>query len=191
MSKSLGNFFTIRQVLERYDAEVIRFFILRAHYRSPLNYSDVHLDDARVALARLYTALKDTVPDDGVLDLQEPFAQRFAEAMNDDFNTPMAMSVLFDLANETNKSHSPVLARQLKLLSGLLGLLARQPQQFLQASVSNDGIADDEIAVLIAARAQAKKDKNFSESDRLRAELAAKGIVLEDKPGGLTEWRRA
>ena len=191
MSKSLGNFFTIRQVLERYDAEVIRFFILRAHYRSPLNYSDVHLDDARVALARLYTALKDTVPDDGVLDLQEPFAQRFADAMNDDFNTPMAMSVLFDLANETNKSHSPVLARQLKLLSGLLGLLARQPQQFLQASVSNDGIADDEIAVLIAARAQAKKDKNFSESDRLRAELAAKGIVLEDKPGGLTEWRRA
>lgn len=191
MSKSLGNFFTIRQVLERYDAEVIRFFILRAHYRSPLNYSDLHLDDARVALARLYTALKDTVPDDGVLDLQEPFAQRFAEAMNDDFNTPMAMSVLFDLANETNKSHSPVLARQLKLLSGLLGLLARQPQQFLQASVSNDGIADDEIAVLIAARAQAKKDKNFSESDRLRAELAAKGIVLEDKPGGLTEWRRA
>lgn len=191
MSKSLGNFFTIRQVLERYDAEVIRFFILRAHYRSPLNYSDVHLDDARVALARLYTALKDTVPDDGVLDLQEPFAQRFAEAMNDDFNTPMAMSVLFDLANETNKSHSPVLARQLKLLSGLLGLLARQPQQFLQASVSNNGIADDEIAVLIAARAQAKKDKNFSESDRLRAELAAKGIVLEDKPGGLTEWRRA
>jgi cysteinyl-tRNA synthetase len=111
--------------------------------------------------------------------------------MNDDFNTPMAMSVLFDLANETNKSHSPVLARQLKLLSGLLGLLARQPQQFLQASVSNNGIADDEIAVLIAARAQAKKDKNFSESDRLRAELAAKGIVLEDKPGGLTEWRRA
>ena len=191
MSKSLGNFFTIRQVLERYDAEVIRFFILRAHYRSPLNYSDVHLDDARVALARLYTALKDTVPDDGVLDLQEPFAQRFAEAMNDDFNTPMAMSVLFDLANETNKSHSPVLARQLKLLSGLLGLLARQPQQFLQASVSNNGIADDEIAVLIAARAQAKKDKNFSESDRLRAELADKGIVLEDKPGGLTEWRRA
>ena len=191
MSKSLGNFFTIRQVLERYDAEVIRFFILRAHYRSPLNYSDVHLDDARVALARLYTALKDTVPDEAMLDWQEPFAQRFADAMNDDFNTPMAMSVLFDLANETNKSHSPVLARQLKLLAGLLGLLARQPQQFLQASVSTDGIADDEVAVLIAARAQAKKDKNFSESDRLRAELAAKGIVLEDKPGGLTEWRRA
>ena len=191
MSKSLGNFFTIRQVLERYDAEVVRFFILRAHYRSPLNYSDVHLDDARVALARLYTAIKDTVPDEAMLDWQEPFAQRFADAMNDDFNTPMAMSVLFDLANETNKSHSPVLARQLKLLAGLLGLLARQPQQFLQASVSTDGIADDEVAVLIAARAQAKKDKNFSESDRLRAELADKGIVLEDKPGGLTEWRRA
>ena len=113
MSKSLGNIFTIRQVLERYDAEVVRFFILRAHYRSPLNYSDVHLDDARVALARLYTALKDTVPDEAMLDWQEPFAQRFADALNDDFNTPMAMSVFFDLDNETNKSHSPVMARQL------------------------------------------------------------------------------
>lgn len=191
MSKSLGNFFTIREVLEKYDAEVVRFFILRAHYRSPLNYSDAHLDDARTALARLYTALKETPADDGTLDLNDAYALRFFEAMNDDFNTPMAMSVLFDIANEINRSHSAALARQLKALAALLGLLERSPQTFLQGAPLVGGMTDADVAALIAARAQAKKDKNFTESDRLRADLLAQGIVLEDKPGGVTEWRRA
>jgi len=191
MSKSLGNFFSIREVLEKFDAEVVRFFILRAHYRSPLNYSDVHLEDARTALARLYTALKDTPPDTQPLDWNEPFAQRFADAMNDDFNTPVAVSCLFELATEINRDHSAVLARQLKKLAGVIGLLEREPQLFLQGGGSADGLSDDEVDAQIAARADAKKNKNFAESDKIRAELLAQGIVLEDKPGGITEWRRA
>ena len=191
MSKSLGNFFTIREVLEKFDPEVVRFFILRAHYRSPLNYSDVHLEDARTALARLYTALKDTPPDTQALDWNEPFAQRFVEAMNDDFNTPVAVACLFELATEINRDHSPVLSRQLKKLAGVIGLLEREPQLFLQGGGSADGLSDDEVAALITARAEAKKNKNFAESDKIRAELLAQGIVLEDKPGGITEWRRA
>jgi cysteinyl-tRNA synthetase len=194
MSKSLGNFFTIRDVLKKYDAEVVRFFILRAHYRSPLNYSDAHLDDAKGALTRLYTALKDTQADNEALDWAETHAAHFAEAMNDDFNTPLAVSVLFELANEVNKTKSAVLARQLKALSGLIGLLERSPQQFLQGapdSMGNAGVGDSAIMERIAARAAAKKAKNFAEADRLRAELLADGIVLEDKPGGVTEWRRA
>ncbi len=191
MSKSLGNFFTIRDVLKKYDAEVVRFFILRAHYRSPLNYSDVHLDDARTALSRLYTALKDNAPDAGELDWQEPYAQRFADAMNDDFNSPMALSVLFDLANELNKNPSAMLARQLKQLAGVLGLLARESQVFLQAATDTEGLAPADIDAQIAARAQAKKDKNFALSDQIRTDLLAMGIVLEDKPGGVTQWRRA
>ena len=191
MSKSLGNFFTIREVLKNYDAEVIRFFILRAHYRSPLNYSDTHLDDARTALARLYVALKTTAPETKTIDWNEPHAQRFAEAMNDDFNTPIAISVLFDLASEVNKHHSVALSSQLKGLANVIGLLEREPKQFLQAGGAEDGLSDDDVHALIAARAQAKQEKNFSESDRIRADLLSKGIVLEDKPGGLTEWRRA
>ena len=118
MSKSLGNFFTIREVLEKFDAEVVRFFIARAHYRSPLNYSDVHIDDARGALTRLYTALKDVTPDAAPLDWNEAHAQRFQAAMNDDFNTPVAVAVLFELASEVNRTHDSVLARQLKELAG-------------------------------------------------------------------------
>lgn len=190
MSKSLGNFFTIREVLKQVDPEVVRFFILRAHYRSPLNYSDAHLDDARVALARLYTALKETPPDDAPLDAGDVHAQRFADAMNDDFNTPIAISVLFDLASEANRSHSPAAARQLKALANRLGLLERAPQAFLQGGAP-EGMTDADVAGQIAARAQAKKDRNFAEADRIRADLLAKGIVLEDKPGGLTDWRRA
>ena len=190
MSKSLGNFFTIREVLQQYDAEVVRFFILRAHYRSPLNYSDAHLDDARTALTRLYTALKDSASDGQPLDWTDGYAQRFTDAMNDDFNTPIALSVLFDLATEVNRTHSPALARQLKGLAGVLGLLDREPQAFLQGGAP-DGMSDDDVAAAIAARAQAKKDKNFAEADRIRADLLAKGVVLEDKPGGVTEWRRA
>jgi cysteinyl-tRNA synthetase len=192
MSKSLGNFFTIRDVLKKYDPEVVRFFILRAHYRSPLNYSDTHLDDARHALTRLYTALKDVMPDDSPLDRGEQHALRFADAMNDDFNTPIAIAVLFDLANEVNRSKSPALARQLKELGGLIGLLQRPPHDFLQGGPVEQGALDETvIAARIEARAMAKKARDFAEADRIRAELLAAGIVLEDRPGGVTEWRRA
>ena len=193
MSKSLGNFFTIRDVLKKYDPEVVRFFILRAHYRSPLNYSDVHLDDAKHALTRLYTALKDVAPDTQPLDWSEAHAVRFAEAMNDDFNTPIAIAVLFDLANEVNKAKSPEQARQLKALAGIVALLQRAPQEFLQAGTGGKpgAYTEAEIAAHIEARIAAKKAKNFAEADRIRADLLANGIVLEDKPGGVTEWRRA
>ncbi len=194
MSKSLGNFFTIRDVLKKYDAEVVRFFIMRAHYRSPLNYSDAHLEDAKGALTRLYTALKDVVPDNTPLDWTEAHAARFADAMNDDLNTPLAVAVLFDLANEINKTKSAALARQLKTLAGIIGLLQRTPQQFLQAvpACADDGEnIEAMVAAQINARIAAKKAKNFAEADRIRADLLVKGIILEDKPGGATEWRRA
>jgi cysteinyl-tRNA synthetase len=193
MSKSLGNFFTIRDVLTSYDAEVLRFFIVRAHYRSPLNYSDAHLDDARSSLTRLYTALKDVPAEDRPLDWREPHAVRFAEAMNDDLNTPLAISVLFDLANEVNRTRSSELATQLKKLGGVLGFLQRPPVQFLQGAPVGNDVADlaAYVADRIEARQVAKKQKNFAEADRIRAELLEKGIVLEDKPGGITEWRRS
>jgi cysteinyl-tRNA synthetase len=192
MSKSLGNFFTIREVLKQYDAEVVRFFILRAHYRSPLNYSDAHLDDARGALTRLYTALKGVAAAPVQIDWNEPHAARFRAAMDDDFNTPEAIAVLFELANEVNRSHSAAAAGLLKALGGVLGLLERDSVAFLQSLPAAVGhLAAADIEARIAARAAAKKAKNFNEADRIRAELLAQGIVLEDKPGGATEWRRA
>lgn len=191
MSKSLGNFFTIRDVLKEYAPEVVRFFILRAHYRSPLNYSDAHLIDARQALSRLYTALRN-VP--GVatteIDWSASLPARFRAAMDDDFNTAEAIAVLFDLANEVNRSQSPVSAGQLKALGGVLGLLGQDPSAFLQGGVE---AADEDmlsIEARIAARLAAKKAKNFGEADRIRAELLADGIALEDTPQG-TVWRRA
>ncbi|SEI95879.1 cysteine--tRNA ligase [Paraburkholderia diazotrophica] len=193
MSKSLGNFFTIREVLAKYDAEVVRFFIARAHYRSPLNYSDTHLDDARSALTRLYTALKDTAPEAGDVDWNEAYAQRFRAAMNDDFNTPVAVSVLFELASEVNRTRDAALARQLRGLARVLGLLDREPRAYLQQAAGSEGEGALDVAAIeakIAARVAAKQAKDYAEADRIRKELLDAGIALEDKPGGLTEWRR-
>ena len=185
MSKSLGNFFTIRTVLEKYDAEVVRFFILRAHYRSPLNYSDKHLDDAKLALTRLYTALRGHVLVDTVIDWQHPQALRFKEAMDDDFNTPEVMAVLFDLANEINKTKSVEDASLLKNLAGVLGLLQRNSDEFLQG----DDVQLFDVDALILARLTAKKNKNFAEADAIRKQLLEVGIVLEDTAQGTT-WRK-
>ncbi|ADI28901.1 cysteine--tRNA ligase [Methylotenera versatilis] len=192
MSKSLGNFFTIRTVLEKYDAEVVRFFILRAHYRSPLNYSDQHLDDAKLALTRLYTSLRGHVVADVAIDWQQPHSARFKEAMDDDFNTPEAMAVLFDLANEVNKTKSLEVAALLKSLAGVLGLLQRDADAFLQGDVAAQ-LAGTELKIdidqLVIQRNEAKKTKNFAEADRIRKELADAGIVLEDTALGTT-WRK-
>jgi len=183
MSKSLGNFFTIREVLEQFDAETIRFFIVRAHYRSPLNYSDVHLQDARAALRRLYTAL-DAVPAAEVaIDWTNPWAARFKAAMDEDFGTPEAVAVLFELASEVNRARRPEDAGLLKALGGCLGLLQADPQAFLQAGSTLDEAA---IAAQIEARAAAKKAKDFARADQIRAELLAVGVVLKDSPAGTT-----
>jgi cysteinyl-tRNA synthetase len=206
MSKSLGNFFTIREVLKKYDAEVVRFFILRAHYRSPLNYSDQHLDDAKSSLTRLYTALRGREVNTNIIDWNQPQAARFKAAMDDDFNTPEAMAVLFDLANEVNKSKSIETANLLKNLSAVVGLLQRDSNEYLQGEINNvssattDGadisvayigaLTTDDINALIEKRIEAKKAKNFAEADRIRKELADAGIILEDTPQGTT-WRRS
>jgi cysteinyl-tRNA synthetase len=188
MSKSLGNFFTIRDVLQKFDAETVRFFVLRSHYRSPMNYSNVALDDARGALKRLYTAL-DLVPPapSAGIDWKHPFAARFKAAMDNDFATPEAVAVLFEVAAEVNRTKSAELAALLKALGGCLGTLQGDPKVFLRAGASLDEAA---IAGLIAARAAAKNSKNFAEADRIRNELLAKGIVLKDSPDG-TSWEAA
>jgi cysteinyl-tRNA synthetase len=192
MSKSLGNFFTIRDVLKVYDPEVVRFFMLRSHYRSDINYSDAHLDDARHALTRLYTALKDVPATPGATpDWNEPHGKHFRDAMNDDFNTPVAVSVLFELASEVNKTRSTELANQLSALSGVMGLLGRDPHVFLQSGVGADGLDAAAVEARIEERRAAKAARDFARADGIRADLLTAGIVLEDKPGGVTEWRRA
>lgn len=188
MSKSLGNFFTIRDVLREYEPEVVRFFVVRSHYRSPLNYSNVHLDDARSALKRLYTALTVVQPQAVEIDWTNPYAARFKAAMDEDFGTPEAVAVLFDLAAEVNRSKSAQLAGVLKALGACLGLLQADPQKFLQAGAA--GVDAAAIEARIAARAAAKAAKNWAEADRIRNELLAQGIVLKDSASGTT-WEAA
>jgi cysteinyl-tRNA synthetase len=187
MSKSLGNFFTVRDVLKKFDAETLRFFIARAHYRSPLNYSDVHLDDARGALRRLYTALDLVAPAAVTIDWADPFAARFKAAMDNDFATSEAVAVLFDLAAEVNRTRSTQAAGLLKALAQPLGLLQGDPKAFLRAGATLD---EATIAGLIAQRAAAKQAKNFAEADRIRQDLLAQGIVLKDSATG-TSWEAA
>jgi cysteinyl-tRNA synthetase len=197
MSKSLDNFFTIREVLKVYDPEVVRFFIIRTHYRSPLNYSDVHLDDAKGALKRLYTALSSVRPElveehvstssARTVDWSNTYAARFKAAMDEDFGTPEAVAVLFDLVGEVNRTKSPESAGLLRSLGAVLGLLQQAPEAFLQKGSGEDA---SEILIQIGLRADAKASKNFAEADRIRQALLAKGIVLKDSPTGTT-WEAA
>ena len=195
MSKSLGNFFLIRDVLQQFDPEVVRFFMLRAHYRSPINYSDSQLEEARTGLVRLYTAIN-TNEQHASKNL-EPVAQwvkRFGDAMNDDFNTPEAIASLFDLASEINRASDAntkqELSQTLKHLAGMIGLLQRSPNEFLQSGTPHTGLSPAQIEEQIAARQAAKLAKNFQEADAIRERLLKDGVVLEDKPSG-TVWRRA
>jgi cysteinyl-tRNA synthetase len=195
MSKSLGNFFTVREVLKQYQPEIIRFFILSSHYRSPLNYSDEQLNDARLALMRLYTALRGCNGENADIDVA--YKARFEAAMDDDFNTPVALSVLFDLARELNaakeakseKIHD--LVATLRFLGGLLGIVQGDADDFLKSGVVNDvDINVELIEEQIQSRLVAKKAKDWSLADKIRNDLKEQGIILEDTPNGLSTWRR-
>ena len=197
MSKSLGNFWTIRDALKETNTqygdkngnETLRFFLLRSHYRSPIDFSSALVEDAHQALIRLYTALKNTPADDNPLDWNEKYAAQFKEAMDDDFNTAQAVAVLFELAKEVNQTKSPELARQLKKLGGVLGILQLAPEAFVKGAV--DSVDEAAVEALIAERKAAKAAKNWARADEIRKELLEKNIVLEDAPGGVTTWRRA
>lgn len=196
MSKSLKNFWTIRDALEQTNreygdkngAETLRFFLLKSSYRSPIDFSSGLVEDAHQGLVRLYTALRDVPADQGELDWNEDYARRFKEAMDDDFNTALAVSVLFELAGVINASKSPVLARQLLKLGNILGFLRLDPTSFVKGAVED--IDSTWVEEQIQKRKEAKKAKNFKEADAIRATLKEKGIVLEDAPGGITTWRR-
>ncbi|HEY8219288.1 MAG TPA: cysteine--tRNA ligase, partial [Methylobacter sp.] len=194
MSKSLGNFFTVREVLNQYKPEIIRFFILSSHYRSPLNYSDEQLNDAKAALTRLYTALRGVeIAVDAATE--EAYKTRFEQAMDDDFNTPVALSVLFDLARDLNKAKETdpqkagALTATLKYLSGLLGILQDDPDTFLKAGGDAE-LGGEQIEQEIQARLDAKKAKDWAMADKIRNALKEQGVILEDSPDGTTSWRR-
>ncbi len=188
MSKSLGNFFTIREILARFDAETTRFFIVRAHYRSALNYSDAHLEDARSALRRLYTALALVPPSpSSEIDWEQVHAKAFKAAMDEDFGTPEAVAVLFELATEVNKTRSAALAGLLRALGACLGLLQAEPEAFLQAGARLDALA---IEALIAQRTLAKSQRDYAQADLIRQQLLALGITLKDGAAGTT-WQAA
>jgi len=216
MSKSLGNFFTVREVLKHYSPEVVRYFILSSHYRSPLNYSADNLDSAKAALDRFYTALRDVAIGD-VADVtmdDSDYVKRFRAAMDDDFNTPEAVAVLFDLARDLNRAKAEnkqqdtqLLAAILRQLGSVLGILQSDPdtwhkqggiKEIHDAGIGIDGvhvkkmiIGEELIEQLIRERLAARKAKNWAESDRIRDELKGQGIILEDRPDGTTDWRRS
>ncbi|BEI37072.1 cysteine--tRNA ligase [Polynucleobacter sp. HIN7] len=194
MSKSLGNFFLIKDVLAQFDPEVVRFFMLKAHYRSPINYSDHQLEEARTGLTRLYTALSEqaAIPSS---KLDPIWRDRFAQVMNDDFNTPEAIAVLFELVTESHKTQDverkQELLNTLHHLGNTIGLLYQSPQQFLQSGTPKAGLSQKQIEERIAARQAAKQAKDFASADAIRQQLLDEGVILEDKPGGQTIWRRA
>ncbi|MES9899417.1 MAG: cysteine--tRNA ligase [Sedimenticola sp.] len=194
MSKSLGNFFTVREILQRYQAEEVRYFILTSQYRSPLNYDEEHLDNARGALTRFYTALRglpDAEPAGG-----EAFSNRFHEAMDDDFNTPEALAAMFELVRELNRvrkedeAQAAALGAELKRLGAIIGILQDDPERYLRGMATDDGLSDEVIESLVQQRLDARSAKDWGEADRIRDELIEKGVVLEDGAGG-TSWRRA
>ena len=193
MSKSLGNFFTVKDVLAQYNSEAVRYFLLSSHYRSQLNYSAENLEQAHAALGRLYTALRNVTPTADV-DMQSDYIARFKAAMDDDFNTPEALPVLFELSREVNRfketepAKAAELAGILKLLAGVLGMLQGDAEAFLKSGASDDEVA--EIEALIAKRNAARAAKDWAAADAARDALTAKGIVVEDK-NGVTSWRKA
>jgi cysteinyl-tRNA synthetase len=192
MSKSLGNFFTLRDVLKDYDSETLRYFLMSAHYRSQLSYSDDNIKQAKSALERLYTALRDAQPNTDVDPEFGGFLTRFNAAMDDDFNTPEAFAVLFDIAkaiNKTTAQEANDLAGVLQKLGGILGILQMDPIEYLQSGAGDtDEVA--KIEGLIQARNDARSSKDWAAADAARDALNALGVVLEDGAGGTT-WRKA